>query len=245
MANMCSFNLRAFGTCEQLDEVAQYVKSRIKRSGDRLYIDGDEWWAELYAKDVESVCQQTDDALEINGESKDVPGLHLARELSEKFPDLKIHIGGSDEEGHGELWELIGGEGRLLGRDGLLTFWELGFGVGYWLVRDGQVVSSEQRQAAIAEQIACFEVGQMEDFGIEYTAEQKEQREAVIQRAIEQLEQRIEREAERSAILAESATSGHNKPTPEADVMEEFIAALELMEEEDRKHKMSGTRSDI
>lgn len=207
MANMCSFNLRAFGTREQIDEVAQYLKSRIKTSGDRPFIDGDDWWAELYAKDAESACQLSDDALLVEGESKDVPGLHLAKELSEKFPNVKIHVGGSDEEGFGVLWELIGGEGRLLERDGLLTFKELGFGVGYWLVRDGQVVSSEQRQAWIAEAIASFEHCEMEDCGIEYTAEQKEQREAVIRREIEWLENALRRDAMLNAAgTFESAT---------------------------------------
>lgn len=215
MANMCSFNLRAFGTREQIDEVAQYLMSRIKTSGDRPFIDGDDWWAELYAKDAESACQQSDDALLVEGESKDVPGLHLAKELSEKFPNVKIHVGGSDEDGNGELWELIGGEGRLLDRDGALVFKELGFGVGYWLVRDGQVVSPEQRQAWIAEDLAKIEASDKEEFGTEYTAEQQEQRQAVIRREIEQLEQWIRRDAERSAATVNSATSGQAEPTDE------------------------------
>ncbi len=214
MANMCSFNLRVFGTREERDEVALHLKSRIETSNCRLFINGDGWWVELYAKNVESAFQQTDDALLLEGESKDVPGLHLARELSEKAPNVKIHVGGSDEEGFGELWELIGGEGRLLERDGPLTFRELGFGVGYWLVRDGQVVSPEQRQAWIAEEIACFEDGEMEDCGIEYTIEQKAQREAVIRREIAWLENSLRRDTVLNVAGAlESATSVGNHET--------------------------------
>lgn len=114
MANMCTFNLRVYGTPEQRDEVAQHLKSRIEASNERIFVSGDGWWVELWAKDVESVCQQADESLLVEGESKDVPGLHLARELSMKFPNVKIRVGGSDEDGNGELWELIGGEGRLL-----------------------------------------------------------------------------------------------------------------------------------
>lgn len=195
MANMCTFNLHAFGTREERDEVAQHLKSRIETSGGRLFINSSDWWVELWAKDVESVCQQTDDALLLEGESRDVPGLHLAKELSETFPNVKIHVGGSDEDGNGELWELIGGAGRLLDRNGPLAFKELGFGVGYWLVRDGQVVTSEQRQAWIAEEIERTEACDKADGLAEYSTEQKEQRQAVIRREIEWLENSLRREA--------------------------------------------------
>lgn len=214
MANMCTFNLRVFGPREERDEVAQHLKSRIETTDGRLFINSSDWWVKLWAKDAESACQQSDDALLVEGESKDVPGLHLAKELSENFPSVKIHVGGSDEEGFGELWELIGGEVRLLERDGPLTFRELGFGVGYWLVRDGQVVSSEQRQAWIAEEIASFEHCEMEDCGIEYTTEQKEQREAVIRREIEWLENSLRRDAVLNVAGAfESATLVGNQET--------------------------------
>ena len=211
MANMCTFNLRVFGTPEQRDEVAQYVKSRIETSDGRLFINSNDWWVELWAKDVESVCQQTDDALLVEGESKDVPGLHLARELSENFPNVKIHVGGSDEEGFGELWELIDGEGRLLDRDGPLVFKELGFGVGYWLVRDGKVVTSEQRQAWIAEDLAKIDLSDKEECGTEYTAEQQEQRQVVIRREIVRLEEWIQRDAEPSVATAESSIEDFQK----------------------------------
>ena len=100
------------------------------------------------------------------------------------------------------MWELIGGEGRLLDRDGPLVFKELGFGVGYWLVKDGKVVTSEQRQAWIAEDLAKIDLSEKEEFGTEYTAEQQEQRQAVIRREIVQLEEWIRHDAERHDATA-------------------------------------------
>lgn len=138
MPNICGFGLTVHGSGEELQKVAEWLNSQCD---EQCNIKTPGSWVQLYGK-----CELSPDepgVLLIQGEAKNNPGLFLASMVAERFPTLRVQIGGSDEDGNAELWELQGGHARLLDFSSEIVFDT--FGVEDYEVHDGFRLSREER----------------------------------------------------------------------------------------------------
>jgi hypothetical protein len=161
MPNICGFGLRVYGSEEESQQVADWVNSLCTEDG---YIDEPgnrplRSWACLYGK-----CELDPDepGLLIQGEAKGNPALFLAEMVANRFPELRVEIGGSTEDGIAELWELWKGEARLLEFSTYFVFGS--FGVGDYEVEGGFRLSNEDRVDCIYEQLEEY-AAESEDHG--------------------------------------------------------------------------------
>jgi hypothetical protein len=180
MATVYSFTLRIFGSGEHLDEVEQYLEGRLKKKPHGLFIRGlEEYWTPLNEHAPGVLCGRANGVLTVSGESKWGPATALLDLLREQFTSLNYSIQGCDEDLWFDEWEVLGAEEREIVRAawvwlrGQCNGFD-GFVVPFYLVKDGQPVSREQRQAHIAESMAETEREWREEHGYELTPEERE-----------------------------------------------------------------------
>jgi hypothetical protein len=166
------------GTGEQLDEVEQWLEGRVERKPHGQFFRGlDEYWTELDEHAPGVLCERSEGVLILSGYAKWVPALDLVELLREQFPLLLFSIGSCDEDGWFDEWEVLGPEQRLTA-DGQWEYLKgcgnVSFGVMFHVVKDGQPVTREQRQAYATEAIAQLEREWREKHGHEFTPEERE-----------------------------------------------------------------------
>jgi hypothetical protein len=180
MATVYSFTLRMFGTREQLDEVEQYLEGRLRRTPHGQFIRGlKKYWTQLADSTPGVLCERSDGDLIVSGLSKDGPAPALVNLLLTQFPSLTVAVEGCDEDLWFEKWEDLEPERRLITSGewvwlrGQCNGFD-GFVVAFYLVKDGQPVSREQRHAYIAKSMAETEREWREEHGYEFTPEERE-----------------------------------------------------------------------
>lgn len=173
-----SFWLRVNGTEVQLNEAEQWLEGRVERTPHGQFFRGlEEYWTELYEHAPGVLCERSEGVLILSGWAKWVPALDLVELLREQFPSLLFSIASCDEDGWFDEWEVLGPEAQLTA-DGKWNYLKgcgnVSFGVMFHVVKDGHLVTREQRQAYATEAIAQLEREYREEHGHEFTPEERE-----------------------------------------------------------------------
>ncbi len=189
MFEVHSFYIQCNGNREELTQVKEFVASHVQNPSGTDVSSVKGRWIIFWVFDLFEDGTQ----LRIEGEGKDLAGLHLAQAISEEFPTLVVQVGGSYEEDRSELWELRNGHGTLVEESDAIIFRELGFGVAFWEVRDGKEVPPEQRKTWIQEEVQQVEAFDREEDGIVYSPSEQARRRKIIEDTIEEYEFDLQR----------------------------------------------------
>jgi hypothetical protein len=201
-----------------VSKAKDFIKGRLKYEDDGAYFaTGTAWaclWPKSNAEGLDRFFEVDEDkcVLLMEGDSKNHPALHVAEEISRRFPALRIHVGGSSEEDRSELWEVVNGDGRLLEESDTIIFRELGFGVAFWEVRDGKEVSPDQRREWILEDVRKCEEYARKEHSIEYAPSERARRARIIDKTIAEYEEylRLRRQKrDQEDVIATSTLASH------------------------------------
>lgn len=196
MIDSCAITIDIFGSEEELTAVSEYVINSCQEHDGEFFVEcghGRIWPHYDQSRGVDSVCQRSayGNKLTIRAESSRRSEDHYVQQLSDQFPNCRIRVGGSLEEGYYEEREVRAGLWRLMEVSIFLDFRELGFAVDWMEIRDGFEVPREVRRAEIYAEIERRQSKEMEEYGLSYSAEEIAKRKEVIEAAINEAEERL------------------------------------------------------